>query len=147
MWATTLQVRLSLVRAAGGRGFAAQVGGELLIICPAQPLAECAARLQREPGVLNLQLCDAMTRPQQVRDRFIIRSPTGLRVAPGADSPPRTLRSCLDELIPVRTHLLSVACPMMKIPPRSAEMGTANCCAGCATTQLPSARHVERCVA
>ena len=122
-----------------------QVGGDLLIIFPAQPLAECAARLQREPGVLNLQLCDAMTRPQQVRDRFIIRSPTGLRVAPGADSPPRTLRSCLDELIPVRTHLLSVACPVMKIPPRSAEMGTANCCAGCATTQLPSARHVEPC--
>ena len=32
-----------------------------------QPLAECAAKLQREPYVLNLQLCDTMSRPQQVR--------------------------------------------------------------------------------
>ena len=47
----------------------------LFIICPAQPLAECAARLQREPGVLNLQLCDAMTRPQQVRYLFTTHSP------------------------------------------------------------------------
>lgn len=31
-----------------------------------QPLAECAAKLQREPYVLNLQLCDTMSRPQQV---------------------------------------------------------------------------------
>eukprot|EP01046_Picozoa_sp_COSAG06_P026054 COSAG06_NODE_2221_length_7313_cov_6.831577_7_plen_250_part_00 len=32
-----------------------------------QPLAECAAKLQRESYILNLQLCDTMSRPQQVR--------------------------------------------------------------------------------